>query len=669
MLLTITSYAQTPSSLTVSDGSSTPPYAIMSDQIQWGNASFEHTYSAPRGTQGRKAASGIVQNRQVVLPLRVYGTSKDVLASNLKTLGMVVDELRRFGGRLTWQSVGQSYRQHLEVMGSDGAELQGWNNRAENRNIAQVDVSLSCAPYAQGDSMDVADVSFSSLSDYTFDSGASTNLTVASGQVKVTSNSTTEHRLVHSQRGYTLGDTEVTVNILYSQTSGYKAGVVFWRTSATSYWTAYLDDTGSATRLRIDQSVSGTVTNRASTTLGTRLTNGSGQWVRIRSEGTSLTASQWTASPTPAGTPANTATYTASAAGSGLAGLVFTPQTSTPYVDSLIIRPFTYSAKTSPALINLTGSIPGDVPANASVELTTVSALQWALVAWQTTPGTSTLSGTPKAAFTVFNGNDDISASRQGWSTVDTGVNSIRTTSATSSGTYSASYALDPSLLPGDSYTSGDRSVQVWALVHTDRSSRLINPVLTASLSPATGSAPTRYTDEYGSGGRTSPTQSVTASSTGYKWTNLGTLHIPASGARQVNLVIRGTVGAGSASGQFGLVRVCLTPARSRAALPTGRDGSASSYPDWSLTTTETVKTINTDLTTSAFQPSTDTVGLQEQSVSGSPLEFPSGTTSLLMIVAKLVPDDPTALTTVEASSSTAAVHVGIVPRFAQLRS
>ena len=83
MLLTITSYAQTPSSLTVSDGSSTPPYAIMSDQIQWGNASFEHTYSAPRGTQGRKAASGIVQNRQVVLPLRVYGTSKDVLALSL----------------------------------------------------------------------------------------------------------------------------------------------------------------------------------------------------------------------------------------------------------------------------------------------------------------------------------------------------------------------------------------------------------------------------------------------------------------------------------------------------------------------------------------------------------------------------------------------------------
>jgi hypothetical protein len=87
------------------------------------------------------------------------------------------------------------------------------------------------------------------------------------------------------------------------------------------------------------------------------------------------------------------------------------------------------------------GSIPGDVPALAGIEGTTAQSLPFAMFAWQQTPGASSLSGTPtpRPAFTVFNGNDDVAAARAGWTFVDSTRNLISTTfvsvSATASGT------------------------------------------------------------------------------------------------------------------------------------------------------------------------------------------------------------------------------------------
>ena len=678
MQLTLTTYAISPTSLTVADGTSTPPFAVLADSIDWGNATFQHSYSGARGTLGRRPSAGIVDNRLVSLPIRVYGTSKDNLATNLKNLSNVVDELRRFGGRLTWQSNAQTYRQHLEILGTDGAQLQGWSNRAENKSIAQVVVALQCAPYAQGDSMDVTDTTFASLSDYTFDSGASTNLTVTNGNMTVTTSPTTEHRLIHSQRGYTLSDTEVTTNFTYAQSANFKAGVVFWRTSATSYWTAYLTDSGSASTLNIDQVSSGTTTNRASQSV-TRPAAAASVYVRVRTESTSITAEHWTSAPTPLGTATTSTTYTASSAGSGLAGIVFNPQSSTPLVDFLTVRPFTYSTRAQPARIDLSGTVPGDAPALGSVEITTKQSLPWALVGWTLTPSASSLSSspTPRAAFTVFNANSDVTANRTGW-TADATTNTLRDTAAASTTTYSARYQLDPSLLTTDQYAQGDRAIEVWALAITDTSDVLVSPMLKASLRPSSGPGPVRYTDEYGSVGKIIPSiQAGNTSAAYYRWTRLGTLHLPASAAREVHLTIDGTVGTATSGGYFGIARLIVLPLRQRATISTGKTAD-STYPAWSSSTTETVKTLNADLTTSVYQPSVSTVQVSDRGVGGSTIEMRPGTMSLLTCLSAIVPDDPTSSTATEYVTTgspgattvpQAAVHVSIVPRFAQLRS
>lgn len=758
MLLTLTTYAQTPTSLTIADGTSTPPFALVADAVDWGNARWDHTYSGPRGTQGARPAFGVPANRTVTLPLRVYGTDKDNLAANLRSLSSIADELRRFGGRLTWQSAGQTYRQHLEVLGTDGAALGAWSNRPEQKAIAQVDLQLQCAPYATGDPLDITDSTFGSLAtDYTVDSGTFANLTTTGGVVKITTGTGTTYRLVHTSRGYDYGDTEVTVQAKIGATlASWAAGAVVWRSAANTYLTAYLDDDGTNSRLRIDQVTAGTLTNRASTTLATRLTTGQTVYIVARTEGTAVTVEFYTAAPTPMATTAATATasWTAPAALTGKAGWFFIPRSTTAEIDLLQVRPFTYARRALPYRASLSGSIPGDAPALAAAEITTRQALPWALLAWQTTPAATTLTGTPtpRAAFTVLNGNDDVAASRAGFTTADATNQLISTrpalsASATFSGTtytyttttahglttgatvtitgaapsnyngtftvtvtgastftvtgsstpatntttngtviegartgvtYQAAYALDPSLLPTDAYADGDRAVELWVLARTDASSKLISPTITASLAPAAGGGLTRYTDEWGSTGRALPTASSTATSPVLRWTRLGTMHLPASGAREMRLTLAITVAAGSAGGQLGLARIVLVPTRQRIAQPTGR-AADSTYPSWSTTTTETTKRIESDLATSSWQPTTTTVAVADRSAAGTLLELAPGPLDLLVAASAIVPDDPTASTSTEylgaatpptaTSQPAATVHLAVTPRYAQLRT
>jgi hypothetical protein len=471
------------------------------------------------------------------------------------------------------------------------------------------------------------------------------------------------------------------------------------------------------------------------------------------------------------------------------------------------------------------GSIPGDVPALAGIEGTTVQSLPFAMFAWQQTPGASSLSGTPtpRPAFTVFNGNDDVAAARAGWMFVDSTRNLISTTfatvSATSSGTttttytytttsahglttgqtvtvfnvtasaynqtgtvtvtsattftmtgktfattstasgttytyttssahglstgdtvtltgfgvaaynatgvtvtvtsattftrvggtsgpaassgttvpnpaassasgtvtlgalssmtFSAEYPLDPSLLPIDAYADGDRAIEVWALLRSDSSSRLAFPTIVASLKAAAGGGVTRYTDEWGSAGRIVPTASSSSVNPVLRWTRLGTLHLPAAGSREMRLVLAGSVATGSAGGVFGIARVMLLPVRQRAATPTTKANDAT-YPAWSASAAETVKYVDSDLSTTAYQPSSSLVPLGDRSFGGSPLEISPGVTSLGVILAANVPDSPTADSTTEylgtatppsaTSQPQATVHVSVTPRFAYLR-
>jgi len=680
--LKITSYASPASSVVIADGTSGTPFALIADSISWGNANFEHAYSAPRGTLGRKPAAGIVQNRDVSLPVRVYGTSKTNLATNLQTLGAVIDDVRQFGGRLSWKSAGQAYQQHLEVLGTNGANLAGWNNRAEQKSIAQVDISFVCAPYASGDPMDIVDSSFASFStDYTVWNGSSALLSVSGATLGLASSSSSEFAIMHNQNGYTVADAEVIVKATYSQSNGFQVGGVVWGASSSSYVKCVLSDTGSASTLSIQTLASGSFTTNA-TTSPTRPANGATVWVRSITQGTTVIVEYWTSEPTPLGTPANTTSYTASTPIVGNFGAAFKPLTITPVIDSVSIKPFTYQSNVLPAKLSLASAIPGDAPALAQVQLTTKQSLTWALLAWQEQTAASSLGNGATSAFAVRNGNSH--ATVTGWAADSTNA-SVKTTSATTGTTYAAEYALDPSLLPADAYADGDRAIEVWALVHTDTGAKLVSPKIVASVKPATGPGPVRYTDEWGSSGRNIPTMG-TGASTGFRWTRLGTIHLPYSAAREMRLVLSGTVSAGSSGGTFGVARIVTIPVRQRACLPTNKDCvlSPSTYPAWTANnaspTVETVKTVDSDLGTSVYQPSVSTVPVSDRSMSGSTLELPAGMVDLLVVLSALEPDDPGLLSstateyvaTGSPSASTvpqAAVHVSVIPRFGQLRS
>jgi len=652
MQLTITTNAVNPSTLLLADGTSTNPFALVADALDWGNSQFTHTYSGPRGTQGSRPGNGIPENRTVTLPIRVYGiqsgsiTAKDALAANLKTLNAIVDELRRFGGKLTWQSGGQSYRQNLEVLGTDGTQMNTWNNRAETRSIAAVNVQLVCAPFALGDPMDINDPTFATYAtDYVIDgSGAFANLTNTGGKLKATANTNVEHRLIYSSRGYLLGDSEVTVKAMIGSTlASWKAGAILWRTSSTDYVIGYVDDNGTNSRLRIDQVTAGATTNRATVNLGTRLSTNATLYVRTRTEGTTVYAEHWSTAPTPNGTPTTTTSWTAGSAwaattftqgavvtyngcqyiaasataatdvpsGStsstskwlylaGLTGLSFTPQSTTAEIDVFTVRPFTYTKQTLPKKLSLNGAIPGDAPALANIEATTAQDAAWVLFGWSSTSAATTLSSspTPRAPFFVFNGTDDDSTARSGWTT--TSVTSITNNSVWSSlTTYRARWILDSSLLPTDEYSDGDRALEIWALVLTDTSTKLVSPTLVTSLQSKDGYGPIRYTDEWGTAGRTIPVLNSTAVAAGYRWTRLGTIHMANSPAREMALTITGTAAATtSTTATWGIGKVLVLPVKQRAALPTAKSaiefGVDNTFAKWSPAPTTTNYTITT---------------------------------------------------------------------------
>jgi hypothetical protein len=654
MQLSLTTYAATPSSVTLADGTSTSAFALIAESLDWGNPQHSHSYSGPRGTQGARPGAGVPENRTVTLPIRVYGiasagvTAKDALASNLKTLNQVADDLRRFGGRVSWQSSNQTYTQYLEVLGTDGTQLSTWTNRAETKSIAAVSLTLVCAPYATADSMDISDTTFASLAtDYTADAGSLSNITNSVGKLTASANLTTEQRLIQTSRGYNYGDVEVTVKAAVGSVRvSWKAGAVVWRTGANDYVTAYVRDDGANSQLRIDQSVAGVVTNKASVNLATRVSTGSPGtvlWLRVRTEAGVVYAEHWANAPTPSGTPTTTASWSPAGAWSattfsagavvtyngyqyiaaaataatdvpsgstastakwtylaGKTGITWIPQAVNAEIDSFIVRPFTYSKQTLPKKVSLAGVIPGDAPALANIETTTPQDASWAMFAWQNTPAATTLSSTPtpRAPFQVFNGADDDSTTRSGWSTAVVGAltnNGVYSSSTT----YQARYILDPSLLPTDEYSDGDRALEVWALMIVDSSSRLVSPTVVASLQSKDGYGPIRYTDEWGTAGRTIPTLSSTAISAGYRWTRLGTIHLGIAQAREMALTLTGTAAnTTSTSATWGITKLVVIPIKQRAALPTAKHaaefGIDSTYSKWSPAPTATNYTINT---------------------------------------------------------------------------
>ena len=177
-----------------------------------------------------------------------------------------------------------------------------------------------------------------------------------------------------------------------------------------------------------------------------------------------------------------------------------------------------------------------------------------------------------------------------------------------------------------------------------------------------TSFGPTKYTAEYGSGGKILAKPSSGAK---FRMVRLGTLTFLVDRQRPVRWKVKlaGSYAAGS-TGSFGIDYLILAPARQRACGPTGKALDAT-YPKFVQSTSETSKTVKSDLSGRVKNPgSYSKFEHPDAGLGGSLLELPAAATDLAVKLSSLVPDDPSSDTTNEQLAHTAAVHLSIIPRY-----
>jgi hypothetical protein len=393
ILLTVRSNKPGASEVTLINGQLTTGYRYMGSDL--GNVTWQKTYSGMRGTQGARLVGATAENRLSTWTLEVVGASKDEMNSLLSALHGLDEECRRFGGSATWRQQGSSFRQHLEVLDS-GLSYVAFDRLEHHNNRLTVTLALVTPPYFEYDDFDIFELWASdsiAAGDYTFDLGSAAEVAVSAGQLTAVSNLTTEKRLIHTGRGFTYGDHQVTLKAIPGSTiTSFKAGVVLKRIDASNYLEVYVDDNGTNSRLRLDKVVAGARTNLSSTNLAARVVNGTPFWVRGRIEDNTVYLEHFTAAPTPMATPTTSASYiltTGEAATfgyttEGRAGFTWIPQHASAVLDDFSVDPFTRHL-TLPDDFPLNGKIPGDAPALVEAYVTPsggAAAPIWAALGW-----------------------------------------------------------------------------------------------------------------------------------------------------------------------------------------------------------------------------------------------------------------------------------------------
>jgi hypothetical protein len=315
MFLQFISNAPGARSLTAVNGTAVTGYSLLAPGWDLGGATWSHEFAGTRGTQGSRPSSAKLENRSTVWTLRIAGTTKDDLAAKKRALEQVVDEMRRFGGQICWQSNSASFRVWFDVK-TAGMATAEWGGRAEVINRAVVAVAAVCGPYVEGDPMDVFDTFFtSSIGDYTFDTGlANTTLDNGLGRLYPVAGGGTERRFYHSLSGYRPSDVEVSIGFAVGNVTGFVAGAILRRIDANNYLVAQVDT--AAAQLRIKKVIAGVETSLANVAITTLAAGGgSPYWIRFRAEGNNLYAELWVSSPNVGGAtnPTSSVAYTLTA--------------------------------------------------------------------------------------------------------------------------------------------------------------------------------------------------------------------------------------------------------------------------------------------------------------------------------------------------------------------
>lgn len=379
MTLTLTAYDPQGSTYTLLDGTGSGVWKLQ--EANWGNAVWDTQYTGPRGTLGALPTSSTPQNRPLQLGFVQLPPVATDMPGHLRQLRLVVDRMRKHGGRVTAQPSSVSHRGHFEVFAGTG-DLASWSNRAEHRGRIQIALQFVCSPYVWGDSMHVTDSFLTDTeANYTFDQGSGANVTVGAGQFR-SSAVFGEHTAIHTGRGYPYGDSQAMARIVPQTVLNHEGGVVLKRVSATKFLRALVVDNGSSA-LTLEWVNVATRSTIATTGL-TRITVGLPYHVAIRVEGNTAYAEYWAPTNPPSLGGAATNAVSGVLSGSALtdfgegvtgqAGVYLRPANANDAVEFFEVRPYVYrganfSGWSAPDEFRLDGDIPGDAPAAAVVEV------------------------------------------------------------------------------------------------------------------------------------------------------------------------------------------------------------------------------------------------------------------------------------------------------------
>lgn len=318
----------------------------------------------------------------------------------------------------------------------------------------------------------------------------------------------------------------------------------------------------------------------------------------------------------------------------------------------------TLASTTMPATVALGSTVAGSAPALCDVSLRCsggAAAPIWALIAWTRRPDTP-LSGSvaPFGAIDAENYDGITTWAAIGTDTNYRNNNGIRTTTS-GSGTASAHWVVDPSVMQADDFTRATIDVEAWARV--ELASGVVSPKLTLSLEPNAGTSfgGIRYSAEYGSAGKllTKP-----SSGSAFRFVRLGTITMPIDTAEPLRWNLKlSAQWSTSSSGVFGVDYLMLVPARSRAVSKSGV-ANDSAYPDFVISTSDTTKIVRSDLS-GLVASATGNPGL-DSGLGGTPIELPPGDVNFCVKLSSLVADDPTSDTTSEQKE-----HTGVTGSFA----